>query len=186
MDSLRMTADSGRYTDAETDIGSYIETGRTVVKGLILTARCYLYRGVSKSLHEKLNGQLLPKATSPFIYTFHLDEGFHLDSGATLDASQANTVIRHQLERAGFPTCGVSTTPHFDRARFYATSRNGDGFVYQIDRTLLREHGILEYVVAEYVRCPSVPDDDEVILVASDNGPIPHSVVAEIIPVAGS
>jgi len=151
-----------------------------------LTSSCYLYRGVSKSLHEKLNGQLLPKTTSPFTYTFHLDEGLHLDNGANLDASEANAVIRHQLKQAGFPTCGVSTTPNFDRARFYATSRSGDGFVYQIDRTLLQAHDVLEYVVAEYVRCPSVPEDNEVILVASDNGPIPHDIVIKIIPVEGS
>ena len=151
-----------------------------------MTSSCYLYRGVSKSFHEKLNGQLLPKTTSPFTYTFHFDEGFHFDSGATFGASKENAVIRHQLEQSGFPTCGVSTTPHFDRARFYATSRNGVGLVYQIDRTLLQEHGVREYVVAEYVRCPSVPEDNEVILVASDNGPIPHDIVIKIIPVEGS
>lgn len=152
----------------------------------VLTSGCYLYRGVSKSLHKKLDGQLVPKTTSPFRYTFHLDEGFHLDSGVTLDASEANAVIRHQLEQAGFPTSGVSTTPHFDRAHFYATSRDGDGLVYQIDRTLLQRHAVREYVVAQYTPYPSVPEDDEVILVASDNGPVPHDIVVRISPVGGS
>ena len=145
----------------------------------------YLYRGISKSLHEKLKGQLLPKTTSPFIYTFHLNEGFHFDSGAKLDASEANAVIRHQLKQAGFPTCGISTTPHFDRARFYATFRSINGFVYEIDRTLLKAHDVREYVVAQYVHYPSVPEDDEVILVASDNGPVPQDIVTKIIPVEG-
>jgi len=125
----------------------------------------------------------MPKITSPFVYTPHFDEGFHLDDGATFDGGEENAVIRHQLDQAGFPTSGVSTTPHLHRAQFYATSRQVDGIVYRIDRTLLAAHGVLEYVVAQYVRLPSVPEDDEVILVAHDNGPIPLEVVADILTV---
>lgn len=144
----------------------------------------HLYRGVSESLHERLNGQLVPKTIGPFKYTFHFDEGFHLDNGATLDSSDTNAVIRHQLHQSGFPTSGVSTTPHFNRAHFYATSRERKGFTYQINRSLLSAAGVHEYVVANYVRCPTIPEDDEVILVASDNGPIPLSVVTKTIAVA--
>jgi hypothetical protein len=148
----------------------------------------FLYRGVSYSMHEKLKGQLTPKEVGIFNYTFHWGErGAKWNSGITWGSSERNAVIRHQLNQEGFPTAGVSTTPHCERALFYVRGRDGSssGFVYKIDRNLFTKYGVKEYVVASFVKQPSIPEDDEVILVASDGGVLPPDIVVEIIEVDG-
>jgi hypothetical protein len=94
-------------------------------------------------------------------------------------------VIRHQLGQAGFPTSGVSATPHFERTRFYATNGglHDSGNVYKIDRELLTVNGVYEFIISEYATDPSVPEDDEVILVASDYRELPAGIVVEVISV---
>ena len=143
----------------------------------------YLYRGASESIHRKNNGRLVPKETGPFEYAFHYGEGEY-GSGETYGSSPINAVVRHQLNQEGFPTSGVSTTPHFERAKFYAT-HNGKlaGYVYKIDRSLLSSHSVQEFIVSEFAKRPSVPEDDEVILVASDFGPLPEEVIVDVISV---
>ena len=111
----------------------------------------YLYRGVTSNHHEKHGGKLMPKTIAPFECTFKWDQsGFKWDSGSAWDASQANAVVRHQLNQKGFPTSGVSTTPHLNRAVIYAkgTSGTSDGYIYKIDRSLIKENGISEFIVA--------------------------------------
>ena len=94
-------------------------------------------------------------------------------------------MIRHQLGQAGFPPSGVSTTPHFERTRFYATNGglHDSGNVYKIDRELLTVNGVYEFIISEYATDPSVPEDDEVILVASDYRELPAGIVVEVISV---
>ncbi len=92
---------------------------------------CYLYRGVSKELHNKNKGCLIPKAINEkFEHTLKLNQGFNLNSGTTLGNSDNNAVIRHQLNQKGYSTSGISTAPHFKRAKFYATHNptHGDEF----------------------------------------------------------
>jgi hypothetical protein len=94
-------------------------------------------------------------------------------------------VIRHQLNQEGFPTSGISTTPHLERAVVYARGKSGDseGFVYKIDRTALTARGVDEFVVARFCS-PSIPEDDEVILVVQGGGAhLPQELIVEIIPV---
>ena len=148
----------------------------------------YLFRGVSEELYRKLGGKLIPKAQAPFEHCFIADEGIRANDGAVADKTTGNAVIRHQLGQAGFPTSGVSTTPHLERARFYATNGclHASGYVYKIDRELLTVNGVYEFVVAEYATNPSVPEDDEVILVASDHSELPACIVVEVISVQAS
>ena len=54
----------------------------------------------------------------------------------------------------------------------------------RIDRVLLGDHGVREYVVRQLVTEPSVPEDDEVILVAAGGGELPGAVVVEVIEIA--
>ena len=131
----------------------------------------FLFRGVSLEHYQRTNGLLIPKTSSPFEYCFKWGEpGLKWGSGATYGTSEANAVVRHQLEEAGFPTSGVSTTPLLDRATYYAThcGRYGGGYVYKIDRGALPSYGVSAYVVRDYVTNPAVPEDEEVILVAAD------------------
>ncbi len=134
-------------------------------------------------MYLKVNGKLIPKSIGPFHYTFHFDEeGAKFDSGITFDSSAANAVIRHQIN--GFPTAGISTTPHFLRAKHYATSGGvGLGRVFKIDRSLLNKYGVKEFVVTHYATWPCVPEDDEIILVAANYGALPDGIVVETIPV---
>ena len=141
----------------------------------------YLFRGVSKELHERNGGKLIPKTLRPFEYTFKYGED-KWGSGATYGTSDINAVVRHQLRQEGFPTSGISTTPIFDRAKFYAT-RGGkatSGYVYIIDRDLLLKHGVKEFVVSEHASQPSIPEDYEVILVAKDSGSIREQVIIDV------
>lgn len=127
-----------------------------------------------------------PKVMGAFTYNFHWGEpGAKWNSGITWDSTKTNAVIRHQLNQEGFPTSGISTTPHLERAALYARGKDGDsqGFIYKIVRAELEKHHVLEFVVAEYAKFPSVPEDDEVILVPSDSSHLPKEVVLQIIPV---
>lgn len=148
----------------------------------------FLFRGANLQMHASTGGRPRRKTGAPFSYTFHWDEpGSRWDSGQTWDDSTANAVIRHQLNQEGYPTAGVSTTPHFERAVLYAMGPCGtqDGVVYKIDRIKCREHGIVAYKVAEYARWPSVPGDDEVILVPPSEC-LPLHVIIDVISVSAS
>jgi len=146
----------------------------------------FLFRGVTASFHLANEGLLRPKSQGPFTYAFHWGEPGHLwGSGALWGSTPTNAVIRHQLNQEGFPTSGISTTPHIERATVYARGKdgNGNGFVFKIIRSELERHGITEFVVAQFCQ-PSVPEDDEVILVVSGSSCLPSTVVAEVIPIA--
>lgn len=150
----------------------------------------YLYRGVSTEFHRYSKGRLHPKDLGAlFTYTFHWGEpGSKWGDGSTWGESEVNAVIRHQLNQEGYPTAGISTTPHLHRAMLYARGESGisDGFVYKIDRWKCQDLGIREFVVSEYARIPSVPEDDEVLLVARDSGELPIGIISEVISVVVS
>jgi len=144
----------------------------------------YLYRGVSEQKYDETGGGLRPKVTSPFEYVFKFDGSITFDGSWNFGTSVTNAVRRHELRQKGFPSSGVSTTPVFEQARFYATQGGTvKGFVLKIDRSLLPQYNITEYVVSEWIVSPSVPNDLEVILVASDFGTLPPDIVVEIIEV---
>lgn len=148
----------------------------------------FLYRGVSEKFDRDNASQLKPKVSGPFEHVFCWDEpGFRFDSGMTWDSTTTNAVIRHQFNQEGFPTSGISTTPHLKRAIAYARGKDGcsNGFVYKIDRTLLLMHKVKEFVVSEYVRTPSIPEDDEIILVIPDAESLPEAVIVEKITIQG-
>ena len=141
--------------------------------------RSLLFRGVSRDSHHAGSG-LEPKKPGAFEFSARSGatrsgQGWRSGTGA------GNATLRHQLHQEGYPTSGVSTTPVYDRARFYAT-RGGkvEGYVYTIDRSLLNQHEIRVFVVADIVLCPSVPEDLEVILVAADGGRLSPEVVVSI------
>jgi hypothetical protein len=145
----------------------------------------YLFRGVNPQLHADTKGILVPKTFEPFRYAFHYGESVYYGGGAVYGESTANAVLRHQQNQAGFPTSGVSTTPIVERAAIYATlsSKYSSGFVYKIDTAQLPLFDVTAYVVADYAVQPSVPEDNEVILVAQDFGALPREIVVEIIEV---
>lgn len=143
----------------------------------------FLFRGASEAFHQASGGLLKPKVQGPFTYEFHWDEpGFTWDSGVTWDPTSTNAVIRHQFNQEGFPTSGISTTPHLERAILYARGRGGTsgGYVFKIDRKALQHHGVAEFVVSKFC-APSIPEDDEIILVVPNRLHLPSAVVVEVI-----
>jgi hypothetical protein len=139
---------------------------------------------VSCELYEKTSGKLIPKSTKAFTHVFKYGEpGLKYGSGATYGSSPANAVLRHQYNQLGLPTSGVSTTPFLERAKIYATSghKKKSGYIFKIDRNLLDENGVDEYIVDQIVAHPSIPEDKEVILVAGDFGVLPDEIIVEVI-----
>ena len=145
----------------------------------------FLFRGVSVAFHAANGGLLKPKHQGPFTHIFRWGEsGLKWGSGVTWDSTPRNAVIRHQLHQEGFPTSGISTTPHFERALYYVRGRDGTsgGYVFKINRHLISSHGIQQFVVAECCK-PSVPEDEEVVLVPQNGEPLPVALIVETIAV---
>ncbi len=137
----------------------------------------HLYRALRK---EEINAGciLIPKSQDPFAAEIRLevDTRFPWTFGVT----EEHAVNQHQWNQNGFPTRGISTTPHIERARFYAQVNK---VIISIDRELLSKYGIKEYVVKEWISNldVAVPEDDEVILVMNDDGAFPEKIISEII-----
>lgn len=139
-----------------------------------------LYRGVNSELHAKLGGELRPKQVRPFVKSpeFGLSEY----GNSFFGENSMNAAIHHQQDQLGYPTSGISTTPHFHRAVFYATRGGIEryGYVYVISPIAFVAAGVSAYSVRDIVPQPSVPEDDEVILVAEDFGTLPASIVVDV------
>jgi hypothetical protein len=145
----------------------------------------FLFRGVSEAFHQANGGLLRPKVQGAFSYEFKWDDpDFVFDSGITFDPTSTNAVIRHQLNQAGFPTSGISTTPILERATLYARGKDGktSGYVFKIDRMALLPLGVTDFVVKQFC-VPSIPEDEEVILVVQHGSHLPLSAIIEVIHV---
>lgn len=144
----------------------------------------FLYRGVSLEIHLETGGKLIPKGLSfkhPVRYGSRIAK---YDSGITYGYSENNAVIGHQTNSNEFLTSGVSTTPDFERAKFYANKGKSEkGVVYKINRQKLTVYEVKEYIVSKYATQPTVPEDDEVILVDKNNGPLPNEIIIDVIEV---
>jgi hypothetical protein len=102
------------------------------------------------------------------------------DEGWNYGESEANAVLRHQLDQKGLPTVGISTTPSYERAAYYATfGGRRTGYVYKIDRESLAAHRVREVVVGAFTPAPSIPEDQEVILVSVNGGALPEALILE-------
>lgn len=144
----------------------------------------YLYRGVNSEMHERTEGQLIPKALGhPFKRAGKYGQFKYGE--ITYGKSTKNAVVGHQKDSSSFPSSGVSTTPIFENAKEYATHKGkySSGYVYKIDTHQLSHAGVEAHIVSEHAPMPSIPEDEEVILVASDYGALPSDIVVEIIKV---
>ena len=143
----------------------------------------YLYRALRK-LEIDSGYVLIPKSQGPFVRAskFGIDTTFPI----SLVPTEENAVRQHQWKQNGLPTSGISTTPHLERARFYAAN----GVIVRIDRHLLAQHGIKEYRIRDYLlkdpQNVAVPEDDEVILVKEDGGDFPREIIVHIIMLSPS
>lgn len=149
----------------------------------------YLYRGITLEHHEREQGQLRPIGTHVEGMATY-DGTFTYGGGLEHGETKTNGLIMHQKNSSTFPTAYVSFSPDIERARFYATHEWHDGqavgghagLIYVVDTELLATHGMEAQCVAEYALQPTCPEDDEVVLLASDRGPLPQGIVVDRLP----
>lgn len=137
-----------------------------------------LYRALRKE-EISAGNILIPKVIKPF--KNHPRMGIDTHLPFMLGEQEEYAVRQHQWKQEGFPgSSGVSTTPHIERARFYAKNE----VIVVIDREQLKKFNINEYVVKDYLKkYPediAVPKDDEIILF-SENGNFPREVIVKVI-----
>jgi len=150
----------------------------------------FLYRGESKEMYEKNSGQLIPRGNE-FTHVFTPSDHLHPSKSIFVGECEQNAVVTHQsgelMAEQRFQSAGISTTPIFERARFYATHnrdlKTTDGWVFIINRNRLAEFGIEEKIVSDLVEFPSIPEDREVILVAKDRGTLPKEIIVQVLEV---
>ena len=145
----------------------------------------YLYRGANPDLYRSTGGKLRPKVCGKdFKRPIYYGEVYYGD-GTVYGESERNAVIMHQRDSSKYRTSGVSTTPIYENAVRYAThdGKHPSGYVYKIDTTLLKMHGVIVYPVHQHAVKPAIPDDLEVILVARDFGALPDEIIVEVVEV---
>ena len=152
----------------------------------------YLFRGVSRHQYFEQDSGLRPKQIGEFKHVFRMGEivnkrtgrSLRMGEGAVMGENESNPVLRHQIDPEGSPTSGISTTPHYHRAEHYAThGYSQDGCILKINRDLFEQYGIREFVVKDFVPRPSIPEDDEIILVAKNGGVLPVGILVEVVEV---
>ncbi len=139
----------------------------------------FLYRALCSK--EIVSGNLLiPKSSEPF----HAPPRLGIDTRLPfkLGSTTEYVVRQHQWKQRGYPTRGVSTTPHLTRAQFYA-QRNR--IIAKIDRNLLSEFDIEEFnvneLLSDFPEDIAAHEDSEIILVYRNNGTFPKDIISEIL-----
>ncbi|WP_218938207.1 hypothetical protein [Parashewanella tropica] len=144
----------------------------------------YLYRGMNSTMYKELEGKLIPKKFGESFSSVPCAGDPHAECGSGIVAGDAtiNEVIFHQWGQKGFPTSGISTTPNKERARFYALSggENTEGYIFKLSIENLKNENVSIHKVNALVTNPSIPEDDEHILVAKDFLEIPKSAIVSI------
>ena len=145
----------------------------------------YLYRGVNEEKYDELKGKLSPKKLFQKFSSHVCCDAPHAScgSGVTCGESNLNSVILHQWKQKGYPTSGISSTPHYERAKFYAL-HGGDakkGYVFKLLIEALKSCGVAIYNVNKLINAPYILEDDEHILVEKNFGPIPDIAIVDIL-----
>lgn len=147
----------------------------------------YLYRGVSEDFFNASNGEISPKTPGEEFSSFAQfgEEHASFGSGICFGKSNTNEVVKHQYAQKGLPTSGVSSSPYAKRAEFYALSggKSKTGYIYKLSIALLNKNNVSIYRVRDIVPNPSIPEDDEYILVSRDFRSIDKCAIVELIKV---
>jgi hypothetical protein len=139
----------------------------------------YLYRALRQEEIEAGN-ILIPKSQEPFEANPRL--GIDTRLPFIIGPTKEHAIRQHQWNQKGYPTRGISTTPHIERAKFYAKSNR---VIAKLDCKLFEKYKISEFVVKDWIGIfPSdiaVPEDDEVILVMEDNDSFPKEITCDLL-----
>lgn len=138
----------------------------------------FLYRAL-RLLEIEENYSLIPKSIEKFTSepAFGIDMTFPIVFGG-----EVNAIRQHQHNRAGRPTRGISTTPHYQQAITYAGEHN---IIVKIGTSKFEQLGIRTYDVNKELRQNeiAVPEDNEIILVYDKDGAFPSEIIVEIIKI---
>lgn len=146
----------------------------------------HLYRGVNPEMHERNQGLIVPKGEAASWLLFHGGSA-HYGDGSTYGRSAANAVVRHQEDSSKYRTAWMSFTPHEQVAAGYALYGGRlSGLIYVVDTNLLEAHGVVALRVADIATWPTKPEDEEIVLRASNGGALPREVVVETRTVAAA
>ena len=133
----------------------------------------FLYRALRPE--EISRGVLIPKSREPFVAHPMLPQVLPFPLGERPE----HAVRAQQWEREDrYPTSGVSTTPHRQRAEYYARHHRTIASI-AVDR--LAASGIQMFRVSDHID-PSLifaPEDDEVILVCPGAECFPREIIAD-------
>jgi hypothetical protein len=139
----------------------------------------FLYRALRIVEIEK-GVTLISKSQEAFIA--HPRLGIDTRFPFMLGETEEHAVRQHQWQQKGYPTRGISTTPHLERAKYYAHENK---IIVRINRSLLRENQIKEYVVNDllgpFPQDIACPEDDEVILVQNQNSEWSKSIIDQVL-----
>jgi hypothetical protein len=143
----------------------------------------YIYRALRRAEIDA-GIVLIPKARGVYQAEHILPLGLPF----VLEESPKSARQRHQHDSHRYPTSYVSTTPHFYRARHYATcSDPARGYVPTktvviIDTTAFDALGISAYPVADDFELYQIskPEDDEIILEYRGGHEFPKEVIIEV------
>lgn len=142
----------------------------------------YLYRALRKE--EIFAGnKLIPKSQEPFQKRPAL--GFDTKLGwCVLGKTKEYAIRQHQCPQDESPTSGISTTPHLERAEYYAKKER---IIVKINRQLFNKHSIEECDVnkclEKFPEDIAKPEDNEIILVKKDGGSFPKEIIEEVMKI---
>ena len=131
----------------------------------------FLYRALRPE--EISRGVLIPKSREPFVAPPMLPQVLPFALG-----ERTEHAVRAQQWDGRYPTSGVSTTPHRQRAEYYARHHRTIASI-AVDR--LAASGIQMFRVSDHID-PSLifaPEDDEVILVCPGAECFPREIIAD-------
>jgi len=142
----------------------------------------FLYRALRK-IEIDSDYNLIPKVFTDTEFVsdpvLGIDTTFPIEFGSTV-----NIVRQHQWNQNGLPTKGISATPFYKRALFYAQTNK---VIVKIDTNLFNKLGINMYDVNEVLASESydiaVPEDNEIILTYKNKGVFPKKIITEIIKI---
>jgi hypothetical protein len=145
-----------------------------------------LYRGVNLMMFME-GRALLPKGSVVEAPLYH-GSGFH--GLGRMGSCVSNAIRPHQWDSAKNPRGWVSFTPHYEVASGYALWGGvASGVVFEVDTELLETNGVLAERVADHVKRPHKPKDEEVVLHYPPGGSLPFGIVRRlfrVVPVTSS
>lgn len=140
----------------------------------------FLYRAL-RDVEIESGNRLIPKVNSNEKFTseamFGIDTRFPITLGGV-----DNKVRQHQWKQNGLSTQGISTTPHLERAEFYAQKNR---VIVKIDTSLFEKYGITTYDVNDILKHKpddiAEKEDNEIILTYCEIGEFPKEIIVDII-----